>query len=146
MSDNHHQVALMAATEWARANAVSCPVDRFGNAFSGVYWDCLNGMRERDVPIKKTATIPEDTARAVLRLIAGIAVEHGGALKAPQTLFPLSAQKNAGSEFSRGVLACVFHVFHALSQTAQGRHAILDLGYQPLFEDVKSPRGGGLDD
>ena len=85
-------------------------------------------------------------ACAVINSIASIAANHGATLKTPESLLPLNVDRYAKSDFSRGVLTCVLHVLFALSQTAQGRQAILDLGYQPLFEDVKSPRAGGLDD
>ncbi len=88
----------------------------------------------------------DETLPNLVRLLAYIAVHNGAHLDILQSFMPLNVQKNIASEFSRGVVACVFQVLHELSKTPQGRHAILDLGYQPVFQDVKSPRSGGLDD
>ena len=88
----------------------------------------------------------DETLPNLVRLIANIARHNGASLLAYQSFMPLHVHKNVASEFSRGVVACVFQVLHELSKTPQGRHAILDLGYEPVFEDVKSPRSGGLDD
>lgn len=88
----------------------------------------------------------DDAVSKVVQLISCIAVNNGATLTSPESLLPLNVELNTDSEFSRGVLSCVMHIYHALSQTAQGRQTILDLGYQPFFEDVKSPRSGGVND
>jgi hypothetical protein len=76
--------------------------------------------------------------RQLLEHLQAIALRHGASLTHSQTLHPMSIESNAKSgDFSRGVLATVVEVYWLAGQAAEGRQAILDLGFQPLFERVE---------
>lgn len=83
---------------------------------------------------------------ALLRGLQDVALAAGASLKCSRTLLPLNISMNAKTEFAMGVLACVAAVFDLVCQSPEGRQAALDLGFQPLFQDVEGPRHGGSDD
>lgn len=76
-------------------------------------------------------------ALVLLKLLQSIATKHGASLTAPGTLMPIWAHKNAKSEFDFGVLACVAEIYWLVGQTLDGRKAIYDLGFEPLFQHVE---------
>lgn len=84
--------------------------------------------------------------RLVVEALQQVAIRHHADLRRPTSLLPLNVEINCASDFSRGALACVVHVLHSLSQSPEGRQAILDLGLQPLFEKVESPTPSGGQD
>lgn len=89
-------------------------------------------------------------ANTAVRIVAvalqQVAIRHCADLRRPTSLLPITVDINGASDFSRGALACVLHVLHSLSQSPEGRQAVLDLGFQPLFEQVESPASGGGQD
>lgn len=82
----------------------------------------------------------------LLQLLQQIAMRSGGNLKTIRSMLPLNVALNAKTDFDKGVLACVAHVFDLVCQSPQGRQAVLDLGFQPFFQDIERPRHGGADD
>lgn len=72
----------------------------------------------------------------VLRKMNFIAHRCGASLRRPETLFPLSSD---GAAFDRGVKSCLAHIYFELGNSLEGRQAALDLGFRPLFQDVKRP-------
>lgn len=92
---------------------------------------------------------PSNTSEFLVQLfemLNGIAVSHGAALQSAETLLPLSIERNAKTPFDRGVLACVVHVYALACNVPECRKAILDLGFEPFFQDVEGPGGAGRDD
>ena len=67
-------------------------------------------------------------------------------LDRPECLLPLNVTLNTKDRYREGVIAAVLHIYHLIGQTADGRKAISDLGYKPLFEYVECPGSGGRDD
>lgn len=81
----------------------------------------------------------------IVELMRLIAKDAGVPLN-PLVLLPMNIQKNSKSEYHRGVLSCLSQFYYELSQSVDGRKALLDLGLEPFFEDRKGPRHGGADD
>mgnify|MGYP006268703569 CR=1 FL=1 len=77
---------------------------------------------------------------SLLKTLEAVSIKHGATLKRPDSFLPLNMWINAESEFSRGVLAGIAHVYYELSQSTEGRQAIFNLGFQPLFQKIESPR------
>lgn len=83
--------------------------------------------------------------KSLIQRLARIAKGHGVPL-GHALWTALDIQKNARDEYHRGVLSCVAYIYADISRTAEGRKALLDLGFQPFFEDRESPGHGGADD
>ena len=81
----------------------------------------------------------------VVRSLGDIAKAHGAPLGAPLWT-ALDLQKAARDEYHRGVLSCVAYLYGVVSGTAEGRQALLDLGFEPFREDGKGPGHGRRDD
>ena len=77
----------------------------------------------------------------ILNLIAQN--NNGGGLGNLRGLLPLNVNLNSNNEFEKGALAAVLHIYFEISQSDEGRQAIKNLGFEPLFENIESPRSGG---
>lgn len=73
----------------------------------------------------------------LLQHMQAVATMHGATLTHPQTLRPMSIEGKAKSDFSRGVLATVAEVHFLASQSAEGRQALIDLGFEPVAQSVE---------
>ena len=93
-----------------------------------------------------TAGIDAATHTLVLQMLERITHVCGCTLRRPESLFPANLEHNKVNEFSRGMAAAVLEIHFLISKTAEGRQAILDLGFKPLFEDIERPTGGGGQD
>lgn len=73
----------------------------------------------------------------LVKHLQAIVRQHGSTLTCPATLRPMHIDLFAKhGDYSRGALATVAEVYWLIGQTAEGRQAIRDLGFQPLFERV----------
>lgn len=81
----------------------------------------------------------------IVELMRLIAKDAGVSLN-PIVFLPMNIQKNSKSEYYRGVLSCLSQFYYELSQSVEGRQALLDLGLEPFFENRKGPGHGGTDD
>ena len=84
--------------------------------------------------------------KVLVKNLEGIANTAGASLFYPDSLLPAEIALNERSDFNRGMLAVVLHVYKLVCQSAQGRQALVDLDFKPLFEYVESPTGGRCDD
>lgn len=75
--------------------------------------------------------------RTLLLHMQAIAEMHGATLTIPHTLLPMVIESNAKSDFSRGVLATVAEVYWLACQSAEGRQALIDLGFEPVAQHVE---------
>lgn len=75
--------------------------------------------------------------RKLIEHLEAVARLHGATLKCSASLRPLMIEHVAKNDFSRGVLSTVVEVYRLASQTLDGRQAIGDLGFEPLFQDVE---------
>lgn len=76
--------------------------------------------------------------RALVKHLQAVALSHGSTLACPASLRPMHIDLHAKhGDYSRGVLATVVEVYSLVGQTPEGRQAIRDLGFQPLFERVE---------
>lgn len=82
----------------------------------------------------------------LLESLQCMALEHGATFCAAKTLLPMSARLNAKNEYEFGVLSCIAEVYGLICQTPDGRKAVFDLGFEPLFQNVECPGGGGGND
>lgn len=74
----------------------------------------------------------------LLKHLQATALMHGSSLTSRASLRPMHIDLQAKhGDYSRGVLATVVEVYSLVGQTPEGRRAILDLGFQPLFERVE---------
>lgn len=88
-----------------------------------------------------------DLLHDIIKLLNSLVAKGNyAALNKPECLLPLNIALNSDDPFERGVAASVLHIYHLICQSPQGRQAILDLGFKPLFENLKSPTCRGLDD
>ena len=71
---------------------------------------------------------------------------NGGGLKNSRGLLPFNVNLNTENEFNKGALAAVMHIYFVICQSDEGRQAIQNLGFEPLFENIESPRSGGRND
>lgn len=58
---------------------------------------------------------------------------------APRGLTVLNLRLNKHTEFSQGVLSMALELHRELCQLSEGREALRDLGFQPIFEQVERP-------
>ena len=79
-------------------------------------------------------------------LSASTSLHNGAIAKNPRILFPASQELSGASEFHRGMCAILIELHYELSQSAEGRKALADLGFEPLFEQVERPSGSGCND
>lgn len=106
----------------------------------------INGHDEAiDAVMPLTRCKDKPFSIAVIELLVG-AVRSQGMAFSPRLLLPVGVRLNRKSEFEQGVLAMALEVYYLASQTTEGRQAILDLGLEPFFENVKSPASGGSND
>lgn len=75
--------------------------------------------------------------RKILEHMEAMANQHGASLKYPSTLRAMSIEASAKNDFSRGVLATLAEVSVLASQCPEARQSILDLGFQPVLENVE---------
>ncbi len=76
--------------------------------------------------------------RRLLEHLQATALLHGSTLTHSATLRPMHIDCHAKrGDYSRGVLAMVVEIYWLIGQTAEGRQAMRDLGFQPLFERVE---------
>lgn len=76
-----------------------------------------------------------------------VGLEHGVVIRGAGSLTPLQIESAAkGSDFSRGVLACVAQVVYLLDQAPDGGQPAPDLFLEPVLQDVERPGCGGRDD
>ena len=76
--------------------------------------------------------------RKLLEHLQAISLEHGASLTCGASLRPLMIERCATrGEYSRGVLSTIAEVYFLLGDTPEGRQAIADLGFQPLFQNTK---------
>lgn len=75
--------------------------------------------------------------RKLLEHLESMARQHGATLKCAASLRPLMIEQSAKSDFSRGVLSTVVEVYLLAANTLDGRKAIDDLGFQPLFQNIE---------
>lgn len=90
--------------------------------------------------------VPADMScflHALLQLLQDMALQQGVVLHRRAALLPLNLP---ASPFSAGVVSCIAHVVDLVRQTPEGRKALFDLGFEPVFQDVEGPRHGGADD
>ena len=70
----------------------------------------------------------------------------GGPLTHPWGLHPMNVAYNSGGEYEKGVCDAILLVYGVISRSADGRKAILDLGFEPLYEHVQRPGDSFRDD
>lgn len=75
--------------------------------------------------------------RKLLEHLEAIAKQHGATLKCAASLRPLMIEHIARNDFSRGVLSTVVEVYLLAGKTSDGRQAVADFGFQPLFQNVE---------
>lgn len=79
-----------------------------------------------------------DFYTTLVRHLHAIALEHGATLTYRNTLLPLSIASAAKQgDFSRGVLSTVAELHALMSESAQGRQALRDLGFEPAHEHIE---------
>lgn len=82
----------------------------------------------------------------LLKHLQATALMHGSTLTHSSTLRPMHIDLHAKrGEYSRGALATVVEVYSLIGQTPEGRQAMRDLGFQPLFERVEGELNAGLE-
>lgn len=91
----------------------------------------------------KTPSNTNEFLVQLFEMLNRIAIDHGAALESAESLLPLSIEGNAKTPFDRGVLACVAHVCALARNVPECRKALLDLGFEPFFQDVEGPIGSG---
>lgn len=80
--------------------------------------------------------------RRLLEHLQTTALLHGSTLTHSATLRPMHIDCHAKrGDYSRGVLAMVVEIYWRIGQTAEGRQAILDLGFQPVSQRVGREAG-----
>lgn len=73
----------------------------------------------------------------ILEHMQAIAMMHNATLTRPDTLRPMMIEGRAKGDFSRGVLATVAEVHWLACQSAEGRQALIDLGFEPVAQHVE---------
>ena len=75
------------------------------------------------------------SAPAVLSTLRALCRQHGlpDVARTPEGLLPASLSANDRGLFQAGIGAAVLEVYRTLCSSPEGRKAIADLGFQPLF-------------
>lgn len=82
---------------------------------------------------------------ALLKEIAG--TKYIAGLDFPMELNELCLRANGvDSEYERGAIGSLFMLYALICKTPDGRQAVSDLGFKPIFQDVESPTCGGRND
>lgn len=69
----------------------------------------------------------------------------GNFLQAPQALMPSSHALNSRTDVQVGAASVLLELYRVVCQSAQGREALRDLGFEPFFEQVERPEGSGFE-
>lgn len=75
----------------------------------------------------------------VLITMSAIARENNGSLDRPEGLNPLNVTHNGGGEYQKGVCDAISLIYGVISRSSEGRKAISDLGFEPLYEKANCP-------
>lgn len=75
--------------------------------------------------------------RKLIEHLEALATMHGATLKCAASLRPMMIERSAKNDFSRGVLSTVVEVYFLAGNTPDGRQAIADLAFQPLFQNIE---------
>lgn len=70
----------------------------------------------------------------------------GNFLAAPQALMPSSHVLNRRTPEQMAAACVLLELYRVVCQSAQGRQALRNLGFEPFFEQVQTPKGAGHED
>ena len=89
-----------------------------------------------------------DCAKSMAKFLADASGSLHGRSNAKRShiLFPATQELSGASDFRRGMCAVLLELHFQLGQSDEGRKALADLGFEPLFEQVEGPSGPGRDD
>ena len=82
----------------------------------------------------------ESVIHQILRSMSDLARDNkASSLDAPEFLSPLNVSYNKGGEYQKGVCDAIHLIYGVISRSSEGRKAISDLGFEPLYEKANRP-------